>query len=112
MDAGPVVSGLHHARRPGSVEEARTLVAYNERIIETSHSPQRRHRSNQMLANLHPLLEKLERDETDRLRRIETAPPPVESFEGRVQRWRDEKDEEYETVWNGGAGLTSVGREG
>jgi hypothetical protein len=37
----------------------------------------------------------------DRLRRIAAAAPPVSSFEGRVQRWRDEHAEEFETVWSG-----------
>jgi hypothetical protein len=35
------------------------------------------------------------------LRRIEAAAPPASSFEGHVQRWRDEHAEEFETVWSG-----------
>jgi hypothetical protein len=45
-------------------------------------------------------------EEAARLRRIEAAAPPASSFDGRVQRWRDERDE-YEVKWNGGEGLTS-----
>jgi len=36
---------LRPDRIPGSVDEARTMIAYNERILETSQSPQRRDRS-------------------------------------------------------------------
>jgi hypothetical protein len=106
-----VVTGanpLRHDRVPGSVDEARTMVAYNERILATSESPQRLHRAERMLANLAPVLQRLEREEVDRLRRIADAAPPAASFEGRVQQWRDTReDEEFETVWNGGGGLSS-----
>jgi hypothetical protein len=42
------------------------------------------------------------------MRRIEASSPPSASFEGRVQQWRDERreDPEFETVWNGGEGLS------
>jgi hypothetical protein len=100
-------------RVPGSVEEARTLLAYNQRIVATSQSPQRRHRAERMLVNLQPELARLERDELERMRRIETSAPPTASFDGRVQEWRDNKrddEPEYETVWHGGEGLSSYRR--
>jgi len=49
-------------------------------------------------------------EQPERLQRIEAAAPP--GFDGLVQRWRDKRpaaaaDEvEYETVWNGGEGLS------
>jgi hypothetical protein len=52
-------------------------------------------------------------EERARLRRIEASSPPVSSFDGRVQQWRDSKaddEPEYETVWHGGEGLTSYRR--
>jgi len=39
------------------------MVAYNQRILATSQSPQRRHRADRMLANLTPLVAQLEHDE-------------------------------------------------
>lgn len=87
-------------------------MAYCDRILRTSLSAQRRHRAERMLVNLKPLLARLEAEEAARLTRIQTSAPPVSSFDGRVQQWRDEhSDHEYETVWHGGPGLTSVGRE-
>jgi NMD protein affecting ribosome stability and mRNA decay len=46
-------------------------------------------------------------DEAERLARIAAAAPPVSSFEGRVQQWRDTKDDELEVVWNGAKGARS-----
>jgi Zn ribbon nucleic-acid-binding protein len=46
-------------------------------------------------------------EETERLRRIAAAAPPASSFEGTIQRWRETNEPDYETVWSGGAGLTS-----
>jgi hypothetical protein len=106
------VSQLRNARVPGSVDEARQMVAYNERIVATSQSPQRVARAQAMLANLRPHVERLEREEAARVQRIEQAAPPASTFDGRLQAWRDAKgddDREYETVWNGGEGLTSMG---
>lgn len=42
------------------------------------------------------------------MRRIEASAPPVQSFDGRLQAWRDNKrdEPEFETVWNGGEGLS------
>jgi len=41
-------------------------------------------------------------EERRRLARITSSTPPASSFEGRVQRWRDAKDDDdYEVVWNG-----------
>lgn len=78
------------------------MVAYNERILATSKSRQRRHRAERMLANLAPWVAQLEREEAERLHKITSSTPPASSFEGRVQRWRDAKaDDEYEVVWNG-----------
>lgn len=85
------------------------MVAYNARILETSASPQRRHQAERMMANLRPVLERLERDEAARLRRIEACSgPPASSFEGQLQRRVREKEPEpeYETVWSGGEGLS------
>lgn len=85
------------------------MVAYNERIVAQSRSGQRQERARRMLANLRPELERLERDEAQRLSRIATAAPPASSFEGQLQRRvRDRRgDDEFETVWNGGEGLSS-----
>jgi hypothetical protein len=104
--------GLTRDRLPGSVDEARTLIAYNERILASTVSGQRRVRAERMIANLRPHLERLERDEAERLARIQRAAPPASSFEGSLQRWRDARDTgdvELEVVWNGGEGLTSMG---
>lgn len=98
--------GLNRDRVPGSVDEAKALIAYNERILATSTSAQRRDRAERMLANVRPVLERLERDEAERLARIERAAPPASSFEGRLQRWRD-GDDELEVAWSGGEGLSS-----
>ncbi len=107
------VSRLANDRRPGSVEEAQRMVAYNLRILQTSASAQRRHRAERMLENLKPILAQLERDEAERIRRIEAAAPPESTFEGQLQRRvRDvHHDEgiEFETVWAGGEGLTTMG---
>lgn len=106
-------SRMRFERRPGSIDEARQMIAYNERILATSQSAQRRDRAERMLNNVRPLLAQLERDEAERVRRIEAAAPPASSFEGQLQRrvrdvHRDE-DLEFETVWNGGEGLTTMG---
>jgi hypothetical protein len=93
-DALPVVRGLRADRIPGSVKEARTLIAYNERILETSQSPQRRDRAARMLANVRPVLARLEHDETERLTR--TAPQQTSA------------DDEFEVVWSGKASLSSM----
>lgn len=95
---------------PGYIDEARTMIAYNERILQTSASSQRRHRAERMLANLQPVLARLERDESTRLDRIASSTPPASTFDGTLQRWRDRKHDEpdYETVWNGGEGLTTM----
>lgn len=70
-------------------------------------------RPGERLLDARARLERDERDTTDRLQRIASATPPTHTFEGAVQRWRDgkraEADSEYETVWNGGEGLTSMG---
>jgi hypothetical protein len=46
------------------------------------------------------------------LQRIEASAPPASSFDGVVQAWRDQKrdETEYETVWNGGEGLSGYQR--
>lgn len=85
------------------------MVAYNQRILETSHSPQRRHRAERMLINLQPWVESLEREGLERLAKIEAAAPPASSFEGRVQQWRDTKDDdEFEVVWSGKDSLSTL----
>lgn len=86
------------------------MVAYNERILQASDSPQRRHRADRMLANLRPELERLEREETERVRRIETVTPPASTFDGTLQRWREagrealEREDELEVYWDGARG--------
>jgi hypothetical protein len=55
-----VGGGLKTARVPGTLAEAQAMVAYNERILATSGSPQRLHRAHQMLANLRPHVARLE----------------------------------------------------
>jgi hypothetical protein len=101
--------GLRADRIPASVDEVRAMVAYNERILETSQSTQRRYRAERMLINLQPWVELLEREELERLAKIAAAAPPVSSFEGRVQQWRDTKDDdEFEVVWSGKASLSTL----
>lgn len=51
---------LSRNRIPGSLDEARTMLAYNQRILATSKSPQRRLRAERMIANLRPELRRLE----------------------------------------------------
>lgn len=52
--------GLSIDRLPRTLDEARTLIAYNQRILQTSQSPQRRHRAYRMLVHLQPILDQLE----------------------------------------------------
>lgn len=54
--------GMTLDRIPRSLDEARALVAYNQRILQTSQSPQRRHRASRMLENLEPVMAQLEAD--------------------------------------------------
>jgi len=88
------------------------MVAYNQRILETSTSRQRQHRAERMLVNLAPFVAQLEREEAERLVKIAASTPPASSFEGRVQRWRDTKDDdEFEVVWSGKDSLSSMGHD-
>jgi len=88
------------------------MVAYNQRILETSQSPQRRHRAERMLVNLAPFVAQLEREEAERLAKIAASTPPASSFEGRVQRWLDTKDDdEFEVVWSGKDSLSNMGHD-
>jgi hypothetical protein len=104
--------GLQTDRVPASIDEARKMVAYNEWVLETSRSAQRRDRAQRMLANLQPSVARLEREELERLAKIEAAALPASSFEGRVQQWRDTKDDdEFEVVWSGKASLSTLVRE-
>jgi len=114
----PGIQESPHARGPawkslpGSADEARAMVAYHERIVASSASRNRQQRSERSLEWLRPLLESLERadaakrEEADRLQRIEAASPPVQSFDGRLQQWRDTRDDEpeLEVSWNGTMG--------
>ena len=96
------MSRLRTDRIPASVDEARSLVAYNERIIATSQSPQRRERAAAMLANVRPHLERLEREENHRVSKLLAATPPASTIEGQLQRRvRDRRDDEFEVVWSG-----------
>lgn len=104
-----MVSRLRPDRIPGSVEEARELVAYNERIIATSQSAHRRDRATAMLANVRPHLERLEREERDRLARLMSATPPASTIEGQIQRRvRDHQEDDYEVVWSGSDKRTNL----
>jgi hypothetical protein len=50
-------------------------------------------------------------EERARLRRIAAAAPPTHTIDGALQRWRDARadDEDLETIWSGGEGLTTMG---
>ena len=85
----PTKSRLRADRRPGSLEEAERLVAYNKRILATSQSPQRCHRAARMLANLQP--------ELARLREISAQQSPVPTPPVRAA----EREAEFEVVWDG-----------
>jgi len=85
------------------------MVAYNQRILATSTSRQRLHRAERMLVNLQPWVAQLEREEAARLAKIAASTPPASSFEGRVQRWRDTKDDdEFDVVWSGKDSLSNM----
>jgi hypothetical protein len=92
------------------VDEAHAMVAYNQRILETSQSAQRRHRAEQMLKNLAPVVAQLEREEAARVATIISSTPPASTIDGQLQRWRDAKaDDEFEVVWSGKDSLSSMG---
>lgn len=76
------------------------MVEYNERILATSVSPQRRHRAERMLANVLPLLAELERAAADRLRQREVS-ALVSTFASQLPPARPPQAEELETVWDG-----------
>ena len=91
-------SRLRVDRYPRSLEETLTLVAYNERILRTSLSEQRRHRASQMLTNLQPFLTRFQAD---------AAPNrdvrPATSVHG--------DGVEFESVWNGRDSLDVLKRD-
>jgi len=112
---GPRRHGLRADRRPGSLDEARTMVAYNQRILETSQSSERRDRAARMLVNLQPWIAELEQRRTcpdcgkprppggsgrcpdcvleqRRLAAIEKLPAP---------RRPEFDDDDFEVVWSG-----------
>lgn len=65
----------------------------------------KRHAFGQVADALEPL------DRYDRLK-IAASTPPASSFEGRVQRWRDAKDDdEFEVVWSGKDSLSNMGHD-
>jgi len=87
------------------------MVAYNERILETSTSRQRRHRAERMLINLAPFVAQLERDAASR---VASEMPGRATAAGGLpeaagERNRDaavrpvprSADEEFEVVWSG-----------
>ena len=76
---------LNHARIPATLDEARQMAEYNERIIETSDSLQRISRARRMLANVVPHLERLERQSAAEAARAEVR----------------EDQTDYEVVWSG-----------
>lgn len=77
------------------------MVAYNERIIETSQSPQRVERATRMLVNLQPHLDRLESEERARLARLNAATPPASTIDGQIQRRVRDREDDYEVVWSG-----------
>lgn len=87
--------GLTADREPGTLAEARAVVAYNERILETSSSSQRRIRAARMLKNLAPAIARLEQHAS--VTPAASLPPIVTSIDA----------VEFETVWNGEVGLSS-----
>jgi len=92
VDRNNSYRGSTWARLPASVEEARTMIDYHERILATSASRDRHQRSIRSLEWLRPLMASLERteaakrEEAARLARIEASTPP---------------DEELEVAWHG-----------
>jgi hypothetical protein len=87
--------GLNVDRRPASLEEARSLVAYNERILHTSESAQRRDRAERMLANVRPYVAEFE------AKAPAAAPtPPART------------DDAFDVVWDGNAGSLTPDAEG
>lgn len=98
--------GLRADRVPGTLDEARKMVAYNESILATTASGQRRLRAAAMLVNLRPHVERLKAEEAARCRRIESSTPPASTIDGQLQRMRDAKrdEPEFETVWDGAMG--------
>lgn len=96
------MSRLRFDRIPASVDEARQMIAYNERILATSQSPQRLDRATRMLANVRQHLERLEREERERVARISASTPPASTIDGQIQRRvRDRERDDYEVVWSG-----------
>jgi len=88
-------------RLPG---DRRLLIDYHERILADSRSPDRRQRSERALERLR----REQQEEADRLRRINAPMPPASTLDGQIQRRvRARDEEEFETVWHGGEGLTS-----
>jgi hypothetical protein len=98
---------------PDSIEHTRALIAYHERIFETSKSADRIARAERILARSRPHLEQLEAEELARVRRIETATPPVSTTVQAgeslldARRRLDREQEEFESIWDGRGGLTS-----
>ena len=76
---------LNHARIPATLDEARQMAEYNERIIETSDSLHDIARARRMLANVVPHLERLERQAAAAAARVEA---------------REDQDD-YQVVWSG-----------
>lgn len=69
------------------------MVAYNERILATSQSPQRRDRAARMLANLRPELARLE---------AAARPPDPQSAPTTARH----DDDEFEVVFSGSDSLS------
>lgn len=64
------------------------MVAYNERILATSQSPQRIHRAKRMLVNLQPIVVRLEQEQNE-----------VERSVSKLSRTIG--DDEYDVVFSG-----------
>jgi len=94
------------------------MVAYNERILKTSQSRQRRHRAERMLANLAPIVAQLEREEAARVARempgraIAAGGLPGAAGEGTGRRFSPvpPSDDDLEVVWSGKDSLSSLVR--
>jgi uncharacterized protein (DUF885 family) len=94
----PTRRGLNLERRPTSVAEAQTMVAYNEQILASSRSPQRRDRAARMLANVRPVLAHLE-----------AAAAAIKDGSTRTPARTD--DDEFEVVFSGRDSLSKFRQE-
>jgi len=93
--------GLRGRSLPGSLDEARAMVTYNEWILAHSQSGQRRERAERMLANLVPVIARFERErnvERGVRRRRQTTAPIADPHAPLVRRINGV---DYDVVWDG-----------